>query len=424
MKKELEAYCLLNSKEFIQSHLLSPNCLVSGLFQDFTDNVYLKDTNSRFLFINQAFSDWTGISSEQIYGKTDFDLFTKAHASKAFSDEQNIIKNGESLRNIEEKETWPDGRITWVSTSKMPIKNADGEIIGIFGISRNITHNKELENQLLQAQKLESVGQLASGIAHEINTPIQFVGDNLHFLQDSISDLLTLSNKYANLIELIKAGKVDATTIQQHEEALKTSDIEYLNEELPLAIKQSIEGAQRVSRIVRAMKEFAHPSSGDMAYESINDAIETTIIVAKNEWKYVAKIETNFAEDLPSVPCLIGEFNQVILNMIVNARDAIEETGKDGIIYISTSHTKSHAIVQIRDTGAGMPKATLSRIFDPFFTTKEVGKGSGQGLAIAYNLIVKKHQGKLDVDSSPGNGTTFTISLPLEPNESAESEDE
>lgn len=398
---------------YMPEHLKDSSFLLRNLMENIPDNLYVKDSDSRFIIVNKAFCDWTGLDPDHVIGKTDFDLFAHEHAQEAFDSEKHIIKTGEPVIGIEEMETWPDGHVTWVSTTKMPLTNDSDEIIGTFGISRNITEKKELQGQLVQAQKLESVGQLAAGIAHEINTPIQFVGDNLHFLQDSVSDLLTLSDRYAELIELARKSGIDETLLQQHETAIEEADTEYLKDELPKAIEQSLEGTDRVSKIVRAMKEFSHPGSTEMSSANLNEAIETTIIVANNEWKYAAVIERDFAEDLPIVPCLVSEFNQVVLNMIVNARDAIEETGKMGTITFATSYDEQCVTIRITDSGAGMPKAVQDRIFDPFYTTKEVGKGSGQGLAIAHNVIVNKHGGELHVESTPGEGTTFEIKLPL-----------
>lgn len=283
---------------------------------------------------------------------------------------------------------------------------------------------KRMDVELHHAEKLESVGRLAAGIAHEINTPIQFVGDNLQFMQDSLADLLALSDRHVELLEKIKTDSVSDELISEQEQAFIEADIEYLREELPAAIEQSLEGTGRVAGIVRAMKEFAHPGSSEMVDGDINEAIRTTITVSRNEWKYVAEMETDLDPGLPLVPCLLNEFNQVILNMIVNARDAISDSlGDDdsprGTITILTSQKNGFAEITVSDTGAGMPDEVRKRIFDPFFTTKERGKGSGQGLSIAHDVIVDKHNGELAVESEPGEGTTFLIRLPLE-NETVE----
>lgn len=277
--------------------------------------------------------------------------------------------------------------------------------------------------QLVQARKLESIGQLAAGIAHEINTPTQYVGDNIRFLQEGFEDLDRLVGKYQELAGACKEGDGVDDVLRQVAETAKEIDLEYLREEIPSAIAQGLEGVERVANIVRAMKEFSHPGSDEKTPTDMNKAMENTVTVARNEWKYVADLEMDFDETLPPVPCLPGEMNQVILNMIVNASHAIADVVGDaangkGTITIRTRKEKDWALIRIEDTGAGIPEEIRSRIFDPFFTTKEVGKGTGQGLSIAHNVIVEKHGGAIDVESEMGKGTAFVIRLPLENRES------
>jgi signal transduction histidine kinase len=194
-------------------------------------------------------------------------------------------------------------------------------------------------------------------------------------------------------------------------------DVEYLLQEIPVALDQSLEGIERVSKIVRAMKDFSHPHSAEKSSIDINHAIESTLTVARNEWKYVAIVETDFERDLPAVPCLPGEFNQVILNLVVNAahtiNDVVKGTEAKGTIRVSTRRTGDAAEIRISDSGTGIPLQAQPRIFEPFFTTKEVGKGTGQGLAIARSVIVDKHGGTINFVTEQGKGTTFIIRLPL-----------
>jgi signal transduction histidine kinase len=289
-------------------------------------------------------------------------------------------------------------------------------VLYILRASQAIDELRKSKDRLEQAQKLESIGQLAAGIAHEINTPIQYIGDNTRFLQDSFHDLIRLFEKYRELLEASKKGEAKEYLISDVEAMTDDIDIEYLTEEIPQAVHQSLEGVERVARIVQAMKEFAHPGAEDKTFIDINKAIESTIIVARNEWKYVAEMITDFDSSLPLVPCLPGDFNQVILNMIVNASHAIADvngSGNKGIIKVCTSHSNDCAEIRISDTGTGIPDAAISKIFNPFFTTKEVGKGTGQGLAISYDVIVKKHGGSITFDTKIGKGTTFIIRLPI-----------
>ncbi|OPX37018.1 MAG: hypothetical protein B1H13_13565 [Desulfobacteraceae bacterium 4484_190.3] len=245
------------------------------------------------------------------------------------------------------------------------------------------------------------------------------MGDNTRFLKEGFEDLDRLVNEYQELVkELSEKGGFEES-IERVTEIADEIDLEYLREEIPLAIKQSLAGVERVAKIVRAMKEFSHPGSDEKTPTDLNKAIENTVTVARNEWKYVADLEMDFDEKLPPVPCLPGEMNQVILNMIVNASHAIADVVGDGAngkgtITIRTRKEEEWAEIRIEDTGAGIPEEIRERIFDPFFTTKEVGKGTGQGLSIAHNVIVDKHGGMIDVESDAGKGTTFIIRLPLE----------
>ncbi len=297
------------------------------------------------------------------------------------------------------------------------------ELKGFILMASDITERRNLETQLLQAQKLESVGQLAAGIAHEINTPTQFVGDNIQFLQESFEDLTSLLEVYRSLADAVIGGKEDARQLAEKAREIENDvDLDYLLDEIPKAIEQSMEGVRRVAKIVRAMKEFSHPGGEGKTPIDINHAIENTLTVAKNEWKYVADLETDFDPSLPPVPCLPGEFNQVILNMVINAAHAIAEVvqgqEKKGKITVSTRKKGTHVEIRISDSGTGVPEEIRDRIFDPFFTTKEVGRGTGQGLAISRSVIVDKHGGTIDVESEVGKGTTFIIRLPLEENAS------
>ena len=288
-------------------------------------------------------------------------------------------------------------------------------------------HQKALQVQLVQAQKLESIGQLAAGIAHEINTPTQYVGDNTRFLQDSVADLIEIIDLYDGLLDPAQEHRPCAERSAEAKAALERLDMEFLREEIPKAISQSLEGVERVATIVRSMKEFSHPGAVERQLADLNRAIESTITVARNEWKYVAEMVTDLDASLPLVPCLLGDVNQVVLNMIVNAAHAIKgvvgDTGEKGTITVTTRCAGSWVEVRISDTGSGIPPEIRPRIFDPFFTTKEVGKGTGQGLAIAHTVIVQKHGGEIKVESEVGQGTTFIIRLPLdtEDDEQAES---
>ncbi|MFT5719453.1 MAG: PAS domain S-box-containing protein, partial [Oleiphilaceae bacterium] len=311
-----------------------------------------------------------------------------------------------------------DGQLIWIRNVISKIFK-DKVLVKIRGVFFDITEEKNLEGQreliegkLKHAQKMESIGQLAAGIAHEINTPSQFVGDNLSFISDSTKNLINYHKKLEHMI--IKLQESELTN--QANNAKLQLDIDFLEEEIPQAIEQSVDGVSRITEIVSAMKDFSHPGKDDKQTTDINRAIESTTIVARNEWKYLADMQFDFSGDVLMVNCFPGEINQVILNMIANACYAIKDSteGKvKGNILITTSEENGNAIIKIKDDGAGIREDIIEKVFDPFFTTKEVGQGTGQGLSLAYNIIVEKHGGKVFVESALGNGTTFTIQVPI-----------
>jgi len=324
------------------------------------------------------------------------------------------VPSGRGLDNVKLEK---NGTTRFLGLNAIPL-NTDGAA-GILVVGADITDRLTLEHQLLQAQKLESVGQLAAGIAHEINTPTQYIGDNVRFLKEAFHDLEGVRASYERLLAAAQNNAVSGETVQEVMDRLQHADANYLFEEIPKAIDQSLEGVTRVAKIVGAMKEFSHPGTKDKTQLDLNHAIECTLTVARNEWKYVAELETEFDPSLPRIACQPGEFNQVILNLIVNAAHAIADVvGKDGskkgTIKVQTRNCKDWAEIRIHDTGTGIPDSVRARVFDPFFTTKEIGKGTGQGLAIARSVVVDKHRGTIHFETAEGRGTTFVIRLPKE----------
>ena len=294
-------------------------------------------------------------------------------------------------------------------------------------MARDIALRKRMEReragveiQLLHSQKLKAIGQLAAGIAHEINTPTQYIGDNTAFLQDSFAHCMAIIRTLAgHLAQIRDRAGPDAGAAVQALATLETEDLGYLEEEIPKAIKETLEGVARVSGIVGAMKDFSHPGVEAISSIDLHRAIQSTIIVSRSEWKSVAELQTEFASNLPLVPCYPGEINQVVLNLIVNAAHAIadrkqkQNSAPSGLIKIGTCLSDQEVEVWVSDNGAGVPPEIQGRIFDPFFTTKPVGKGSGQGLAIVHGVITGKHKGRVTLESTLGSGTTFRIFLPL-----------
>ncbi len=314
-----------------------------------------------------------------------------------------------------------DGKERFLGITLNPISHYSDETRGFLLLAADITQRRILESQLVTAQKLESIGQLAAGVAHEINTPIQYVGDNLRFLQEAFQARQGIMLAYQNAFKQMDPA-TQAALRQMEEDA----DASYYAEEIPNATRQAVEGIERVTHIVRAMKDFSHPGTTHKVATALNRALDSTLTVAHNEWKYVADLVTDFDPDLPLVFCLAAEMNQVFLNMIVNAAHAIGDVmggdgGVKGTLTVRTRCDGDWVEVSIGDTGSGMTEDVKARIFDPFFTTKPVGRGTGQGLSISHTVIVEKHGGSIGVDTAPGRGTTFTVRLPIAQSVCAES---
>jgi PAS domain S-box-containing protein len=386
------------------------------LFENASDLVYTTDLELRFTSLNRAAEQTLGYTQAEAMQMSSRQLVSPQHRPQVDRVLQQALA-GESIPKLELEVTAKDGRRVMLEVNPRLVYR-DGKPVGVQGIARDITGRQEAEMELRQAQKLESVGRLASGIAHEINTPIQFVGDNIRFLRDSMGCLQATLLKYQELRDAAASGTITTGLLAEVRRMEDESDCGFLLEEIPKALSQSLEGVSRVATIVRAMKEFAHPESKDMAAADLNKALLSTLTVARNELKYVADVETDFG-DLPLVVCNVGDMNQVFLNLLVNAAhavgDVMKETGKKGKISMHTQVDGSMALIAIADTGGGIPEGIRNRIFDPFFTTKEVGRGTGQGLAIARSVVVDRHKGTLTYESDVGKGTTFYVRLPLEP---------
>lgn len=275
----------------------------------------------------------------------------------------------------------------------------------------------ELERELHHAQKLEAIGHLAAGIAHEINTPSQYILDNLKFLLGAQDDLAGLLKRCLTLIDQLPGQSQAGLQEQQAEIAQQCEeiDLDYLLEDVPEAIEQSIRGISDIARIVQAIKAFSQPGEGHKTAIDINQLLENTLTVSQSEWKPFARIETRFDTTLPKIICNPGEIGQVFLNLLVNAAHAIEERGssEEGTIRITTRQQDDQAVIEVTDNGTGIPASVQDKVFDPFFTTREVGKGTGQGLSMAHHVVVKKHAGEIGFSSEPGVGTTFTVTLPF-----------
>lgn len=363
--------------------------------------IYAKDIHGRFIVCNRFTARSMGTTPAEAIGKTDFDFYPEEMARRFHADEEHVLASGQAIIDREESALdLETGHTRELLTSKVPLHDRQGRTIGIVGTGRNVTQLKEAERRLASAERLESIGRLAAGIAHEINTPVQYVGDSIYFIRDVLSELLD---------GVPTAGAAGPPVAE--------SERGQLRGELAAAVERAIEGLERISEIVRSMKEFSYPDQSDMSGVDLNRAIQSTLVVARNTYKYVADVETQLGE-LPLVSCFGGLINQVILNLVVNAAhaigDKVKDTGARGRITVSTYVEQGHAVIAVNDTGAGIPQLIRSHIFDPFFTTKEVGHGTGQGLALCRNIVVKGHGGSLTFDTRLGEGTTFYVRLPLE----------
>jgi PAS domain S-box-containing protein len=388
-------------------------------------------------YCNKIVADQHGVRKQDLVGK-DAGLLTQWYARKKNyrSSLSAALQAGEKF-HYEDEVTRKDGSRFLVGVSVTPIFDASGRLTHAVAIGADITvkreearKKQELQDKLVEemkerermvlelqlAQKLESVGRLAAGVAHEINTPIQYVGDSVQFLRSACDDLIRLMDELREALEALPESPVRDALQVEFNRLTEQYDVSFVRIEMPRAFERTFDGVDRVSTIVKAMKEFAHPDSAEKNPADLNHAISTTLLVASNEYKYVAKIRTDFAA-LPAVVCNIGELNQVFLNLIVNAAHAIQDAGKDsetGEIHIRTEQSGNSAVVRIQDNGCGIPEDNLLKLYDPFFTTKEVGRGTGQGLSIAHNIVVDKHGGEIRVQSRVGAGTEFVIRIPID----------
>lgn len=328
----------------------------------------------------------------------------------------NVHKSLESKSTIEHLEiqfTNASGKEALLSVSITPRISNQGHISGYLLLIEDITSQKEQQLQEQQNQRLQSIGQLAAGVAHEINTPIQYVSDNLNFIEDSCSD-------YAKLLKAAQELAIKYPEDKQSQRFLDLSEeleLDYLLEELPSAISQTRDGVKQVSTIVRAMKDFSHPGEQGMSSIDINHAINSTLSITRNIWKYVAEITLDLDPNLPALVCYASQINEVLLNLIVNAADAIEEKYQDnadihGLISIETRLDQDFFVISVADNGTGIDTAIQEQVFNQFFTTKGIGKGTGQGLSLSHRIIVEQHKGKLTFSSS-NEGTCFFVHLPV-----------
>ena len=406
--KSHELYCINRALELSAEELAMHSERLNRILDTTSSAIVVVDSDGGILHANQSARLLFG-EENTARGCAILALFGHAHEvplARLLLDESRVKKVSEvNMRGANGGEFPAE-----ISAAEIDL---DGEQQSVWSF-HDLTSRRHLEQELNQAQKMEALGSLASGVAHEINTPTQFVSDNLRFLEDSFCDVFKLLKVVRNAAETLPEDLREtflATLTAAEEEA----DLEYIEDEIPSCISQSLEGMERIGQIVAAIKEFSHPGIGEKSAINLNDAIRNTSIVSRNQWKYVSTLELDLADDLPTVSGNAGDINQVVLNLIVNAAHAIEATRPRelGTITLRTQKLDSAVVLDVSDTGCGIPAQNLKRIFDPFFTTKEVGKGTGQGLAITYNIVTNKMGGVITVDTEEGKGTRFRIILPV-----------
>lgn len=361
-------------------------------------------------FVNSKLGEQLGRDISEIVGRK-FEEFVYTENRDTFTRQQALRKDGIS-EPYEMTLISKNGDKIYTYASPTPLFDDADEITGSYEVITNITKIKQLEGQLLQAQKMETIGVLAAGIAHEINTPLQYVVGNEEFVKPFMVKLITLAKQLRNVL----ASGTPSDSMNIIKEKLDELDLDYMAEEVPNAMEDSIEGLNRISSIVQSIKEFAHPGREELQALDVNRQIREVIKLAENEWKYNAEVLTDFDDNLPELQYTPSDFDQILLNLIVNASHALQEKHGDGdstgLIAISTYFDGENVKISVTDNGGGIPDSIKDKLFDPFFTTKEVGKGTGMGLSIASQLV-EKHNGEIWFESQEGK-TTFHIRTPIE----------
>jgi PAS domain S-box-containing protein len=392
-----------------------------------SDGIVTMNGENTIGFANSAAGEIFGYPASELIGRTFSEL------APGFNRHLDQASSGRSLPNGSPAEvrSWvPIELVGRHATGRdLPLEISFAESVNSFrkcvvtAMIRDVTERRVRDVQRAHTQKLESIGQLAAGVAHEINTPIQYIGDNLKFIQGAFQSMEQVLGAYRQAAEECaheSPGERPASEkLVAVSELAKALELPYLLEEAPQAIEQAIEGADRVAEIVRAMKEFSHPGGLETAPVDLNHLLENAALISRNRWKYVAGLKTDLDGRMPPVRCRAGELSQVFLNLIVNAADAIASANqgypeRKGELLITSRFDEEFVEVRVTDNGTGIPKEAQSRVFDPFFTTKGVGSGTGQGLSIAYAIVVRQHGGTIEFETEVGVGTTFVVKLPID----------
>jgi PAS domain S-box-containing protein len=427
LKDRLDSSTLVRAIRYALERKQTENKLYQSeeLFLAIADNMVdllsIIQTDGTRVYTGPSYCRLLGYSKEELAGLSRKDLVHPDDLPEMLEALEGLFQDGIS-RRFEYRIRRRDGDYIPLEANAVLILDAHAPNPKAVLIARDISARKaaeaereRMEVELRQAQKLESIGQLAAGIAHEINTPIQYIGDNTNFLHEAFEALGRVVRSHQALLDQCQGGRCPPEEVSTAHRMLEEADLDYFLAEVPKALAQTLEGVNRVTRIVGAMKDFSHPAGDAKCWTDINQSIESTVTVCRNEWKYVAEMEMDLSLNLPLVPCYPGEFNQAILNLVINAVHAIEanQDSNKGIIHIRTRQVGEAVEILVQDSGCGIPDIIRDRVFDPFFTTKPVGKGSGQGLSIVHAVIVDKHKGSIRLESEVGKGTSFWLCLPL-----------
>jgi len=384
-----------------------------SIFDSIRVGFYRTNSQGTLSMANQAALEMLGFDSlDDVLGTDIAELYRDPEDRKALLEK---ISSQGRISAYEVEMMRRDGGSITVLVNAHGRHTESGEFAGIQGTVVDISHRKKDEAERVHVQKLSAIGSLSAGIAHEINTPIQYITDNTAFLKEAFGEIQEVFKACEALTKAPAKEPEDA--VRELKDTLTDVDLAYLSREIPQSLSQSLDGLERVTEIIRSMKAFSHSSPDHREASDINRILEDTLTVCRNEWKYVANIQRDFQHDLPRIPCNPGELSQVFLNMIINACHAIEEkitaeAGEKGTLTLSTRQKGAGVEIRVSDTGTGIPESVRDQVFNPFFTTKAVGKGTGQGLAIAHQVVADRHRGRIHLESTPGKGTTFTVELP------------
>jgi two-component system NtrC family sensor kinase len=369
--------------------------------------------------LNPAFERIVGLSRAALVGRKLWDIGHPDDAASSRDRLEGLVAGtfgSETPAHV--RFVHHSGDVAFTKVGLALVRDELGQPQWAIAVVEDVTERNRLEIELRLAQKLESVGRLAAGIAHEINTPIQFVGDNTSFLGTAFTELLALCDEYRELCQQSEGALSPEDRARLH---AKDKLLERIRKNVPDAVEATLDGVSRVEHIVQSMKSFAHSDRGQRRPADLNAALRSTLTVANNELKYVAAVNTELGP-LPPIPCYLSDLNQVFLNLFVNAAhaigDVVGKTGARGTITVRSYVEGDEVVVAVGDTGSGIPPAIRNKIFDPFFTTKDVGRGTGQGLSLSRAVVVDQHGGTLTFETELGTGTTFYVRLPLRPDSS------